>query len=155
VSGLQLSVGTGGYQTENREKPKENRMQSSLDPHESRLDTVPSRPAAPLWQTFAVAGMVLCNVGLLSSCILATEEPVPDPDLPRYERYARGPEMRVSERYARSSYEDVDIPPRYWPPAGSCRIWFPDRPPRYQPPPGDCYELRRRVPPGATLVYGR
>lgn len=46
------------------------------------------------------------------------------------------------------------VPPGHLPPPGECRVWHPDRPPGQQPPPGSCYELERRVPPGACLVYG-
>jgi len=48
------------------------------------------------------------------------------------------------------------MPPGHLPPAGQCRIWFPDRPPGHQPPPGACRTLSRRVPRGAYLIgYGR
>jgi len=51
--------------------------------------------------------------------------------------------------------EAIHIPPGHLPPPGKCRIWFPGRPPGHQPPPGECHELQYRVPPGATLIYGR
>jgi hypothetical protein len=44
------------------------------------------------------------------------------------------------------------VPPGHQPPAGKCRIWFPDRPPGHQPPVGDCRVLSRRVPRGAWLL---
>jgi hypothetical protein len=44
------------------------------------------------------------------------------------------------------------VPPGHLPPAGKCRIWFPDRPPGHQPPSGDCRALSRQVPPGARLL---
>ncbi|MFD1692927.1 hypothetical protein ACFSHR_19395 [Azotobacter chroococcum] len=44
------------------------------------------------------------------------------------------------------------VPTSHWPPAGKCRIWFPDRPPGQQPPPGDCRTLKRQLPVGAWLV---
>jgi hypothetical protein len=46
------------------------------------------------------------------------------------------------------------IPPGHLPPAGKCRIWFPDRPPGHQPPAGDCWTLSRQVPRGAFLIGG-
>jgi hypothetical protein len=45
-----------------------------------------------------------------------------------------------------------NVPPGHLPPAGKCRIWFPDRPPGHQPPSGDCRALSRQVPPGAWLL---
>jgi hypothetical protein len=48
--------------------------------------------------------------------------------------------------------EKLRIPPGHLPPAGQCRIWFPDRPPGHQPPPGDCRTLSRRLPRGAFLI---
>lgn len=48
----------------------------------------------------------------------------------------------------------VEIPQGHMPPPGECRIWHPDRPAGHQPPPGNCRDLKRRVPPGAILVYG-
>ena len=46
------------------------------------------------------------------------------------------------------------IPPGHMPPAGKCRIWYPNRPPGHQPPPGNCEELKYRVPRDAWLVRG-
>ncbi len=46
------------------------------------------------------------------------------------------------------------IPRGHMPPAGKCRIWFPNRPPGHQPPPGDCKELKYKVPRGAWLIRG-
>jgi hypothetical protein len=46
------------------------------------------------------------------------------------------------------------IPKGHMPPAGKCRIWYPDRPPGHQPPPGDCEALKYRVPRGAWLIRG-
>lgn len=46
----------------------------------------------------------------------------------------------------------LDIPEGYFPPPGSCRIWFPHRPAGQQPPPGDCEELVYEVPAGAWLL---
>jgi len=57
--------------------------------------------------------------------------------------------------YVPAPRETVHVPPGHLPPPGKCRIWYPDRPPGHQPPPGDCHELRLRVPPGATLIYGK
>ena len=61
----------------------------------------------------------------------------------------------VSEpvKYA-EPHEATFVPEGYMPPPDKCRIWLHDRPASQQPPPGDCSELRSRVPPGATLVYG-
>jgi hypothetical protein len=44
------------------------------------------------------------------------------------------------------------VPPGHLPPAGKCRIWFPERPPGHQPPSGDCRALSRQVPRGAWLL---
>jgi hypothetical protein len=53
-------------------------------------------------------------------------------------------------------HASIHMPPGHMPPAGRCRIWFPDRPPGHQPPPGDCRTLSRQVPRGAHLIgYGR
>ena len=46
------------------------------------------------------------------------------------------------------------VPPGHLPPPGQCRIWYPELPPGQQPPPGDCYDLQRRVPHDAYLIYG-
>lgn len=59
-----------------------------------------------------------------------------------------GPQSR------RQSHEHADIPNGHLPPPGECRIWYPDRPAGQQPPPGNCRDLKRKVPHGATLVYG-
>lgn len=48
-----------------------------------------------------------------------------------------------------------EVPAAYQPPAGRCRVWYPDRAPARQPPVGDCAVLSGQVPPGAVLVRGR
>ena len=53
-----------------------------------------------------------------------------------------------------TSLDPVILPASALPPAGECRIWYPDRAPEDQPEPGDCDELRHQLPPGAVLVRG-
>ncbi|KTG17512.1 hypothetical protein AUR63_07590 [Guyparkeria sp. XI15] len=53
-----------------------------------------------------------------------------------------------------TSLDPVILPASELPPAGECRIWYPNRAVDQQPGPGDCDELRRQVPPGAVLVRG-
>lgn len=44
------------------------------------------------------------------------------------------------------------IPNGHLPPAGSCRIWYPDRPAGDQPPPFKCDQARGGVEPGGWLM---
>lgn len=53
-----------------------------------------------------------------------------------------------------TSLDPVILPASQLPPAGQCRIWYPDRDPEDQPDPGDCDDLQHRVPSGAVLVRG-
>lgn len=53
-----------------------------------------------------------------------------------------------------TSLDPVIVPASELPPAGECRIWYPDRAPEDQPEPGDCEELRQQLPAGAVLVRG-
>ncbi len=53
-----------------------------------------------------------------------------------------------------TSLEPVIVPASHLPPAGECRIWYPDRTLDDQPEPGGCPELQRQVPPGTVLVRG-
>ena len=53
-----------------------------------------------------------------------------------------------------TSLDPVILPASELPPAGKCRLWYPDRAPGDQPEPGDCDELRQQLPPGAVLVRG-
>jgi len=48
----------------------------------------------------------------------------------------------------------VSIPAEHMPPAGKCRLWYPDRSPDDQPPAGECHDLQDRVAPGVVLVRG-
>ncbi len=53
-----------------------------------------------------------------------------------------------------TSLDPVIVPASHLPPAGECRIWYPDRTPEDQPEPGGCPLLLHQVPPGAVLVRG-
>ena len=53
-----------------------------------------------------------------------------------------------------TSLDPVILPASELPPAGKCRIWYPNRAADEQPEPGDCDALRRQVPTGAVLVRG-
>ena len=53
-----------------------------------------------------------------------------------------------------TSLDPVILPASELPPAGECRIWYPDRAPEDQPEPGDCDELRHQIPAGGVLVRG-
>ena len=55
-----------------------------------------------------------------------------------------------SEVVASESYE---VPSRYLPAAGECRIWFPGEAPEAQPAPSNC-EMLAAVPSGAWLLEG-
>ncbi|MGH8383993.1 MAG: tetratricopeptide repeat protein [Pseudomonas sp.] len=62
--------------------------------------------------------------------------------------------MQMANVEPEPTYAGVKIPRGHMPPAGKCRIWFPDRSPGHQPAPGKCKKLRHRVPSGAYLVHG-
>ncbi len=47
----------------------------------------------------------------------------------------------------------VELPQRYRPPAGMCRIWLDSVPPNRQPAPTDCASAIRNVPPNARVVF--
>lgn len=49
---------------------------------------------------------------------------------------------------------EFGVPHDSMPPAGLCRVWYPNRPARNQPPPGDCNYLAARLPSGAQLLRG-
>lgn len=46
------------------------------------------------------------------------------------------------------------VPAGYYPPPGSCRIWYYDLAPDQQPPSGSCQRLRSQLPVGARLLKG-
>ena len=48
----------------------------------------------------------------------------------------------------------VSIPAEHMPPAGKCRLWYPDRTPDDQPPVRSCRELQEERAVGAVLVRG-
>ncbi len=47
-----------------------------------------------------------------------------------------------------------DVPERYYPPAGKCRIWYQDQPATEQPASGSCDDLQHQVPDNAMLLQG-
>lgn len=47
----------------------------------------------------------------------------------------------------------VELPKRYRPPPGMCRIWLDSVPPNRQPAPTDCASAIRNVPPNARVVF--
>ena len=120
--------------------------------------------------------MVLC--GALAAC-----DPMPDgyydaagnfhatslnrsashPPLPGGRDIVTGTDGSGHYVYDRAGYYDYsgyyvgrgpDVPRRYLPPRGMCRIWFIDRDYRYQPPVEDCDDIQYRVPAGAYVIYG-
>jgi hypothetical protein len=46
-----------------------------------------------------------------------------------------------------------ELPARYRPPPGMCRIWLDSVPPNRQPAPTDCASAIRNVPPNARVVF--
>jgi hypothetical protein len=49
--------------------------------------------------------------------------------------------------------ERFELPPRYRPPPGMCRIWLDSVPPNRQPAPTDCASAIRNVPPNARVIF--
>jgi hypothetical protein len=47
----------------------------------------------------------------------------------------------------------IELPQRYRPPPGMCRIWLDSVPPNRQPAPTDCASAIRNVPPNARVVF--
>lgn len=56
--------------------------------------------------------------------------------------------------YYIASESGPEIPGRYFPPRGMCRVWFTDRPVSEEPPVESCQGIQSRVPAGAYVVYG-
>src|SRR5688572_17189103 len=50
--------------------------------------------------------------------------------------------------------EQPQIPNRYAPPAGMCRIWLEDVPPSRQPAPTDCITALRNKPANGRVIFG-
>jgi hypothetical protein len=51
------------------------------------------------------------------------------------------------------STQKVEVPERYRPPAGMCRIWLDSVPPNRQPAPTDCASAIRNLPPNARVIF--
>lgn len=49
---------------------------------------------------------------------------------------------------------NLGVPPAMFPPAGMCRVWFPDRPIPSQPRIESCDSIRERAPAGSYVIYG-
>jgi hypothetical protein len=48
----------------------------------------------------------------------------------------------------------LNIPREYYPPAGQCRVWYPNRALDHQPLPGPCEVVRQQVYPTGVLIQG-
>lgn len=48
----------------------------------------------------------------------------------------------------------LNIPREEYPPAGQCRVWYPNRAPEHQPLPGPCEVVRQQVYPTGVLIRG-
>lgn len=48
----------------------------------------------------------------------------------------------------------MGVPPAMFPPAGMCRVWFPDRPLQTQPRVESCANISDRAPSGTYVIYG-
>lgn len=87
---------------------------------------------------------------------------------PDYDYYARGDK---DDRYAEYPYErrgyydrsdryitldnGLRIPEQMFPSRGMCRVWFADRSLADQPDIQECRRIKKRVPRGGYLIYGR
>lgn len=49
---------------------------------------------------------------------------------------------------------DQIVPPRFFPPAGMCRIWINDVPASQQPAPSDCASAVRNRPANGKVLFG-
>ncbi len=94
-----------------------------------------------LWATTLVAVTVVVT-GATGGCALL--DPTADGD----------PRTVIVYPDGDTSLDPVIVPASHLPPAGQCRVWFPDRDLEKQPEPGDCRELRQQLSPGAVLVRG-
>ncbi|HUR92824.1 MAG TPA: hypothetical protein VMY38_09155 [Gemmatimonadaceae bacterium] len=50
--------------------------------------------------------------------------------------------------------EEPQVPSRYLPPAGMCRIWLEDVPASRQPAPTDCITALRNKPANGRVIFG-
>lgn len=74
--------------------------------------------------------------------------------LPLHEASAqqgKGKQTMMAIRNDLNNTGGVVVPRGYYPPAGSCRLWYPDRAPSAQPASGSCSV---DVPLGAVLLLG-
>ena len=68
-----------------------------------------------------------------------------DSRLRKEKQHERSPSYFYQQGYTR-------LPSGHLPPAGECRIWYPDRPSGSQPPPFKCDQARSQVEPGGWLM---
>ena len=71
---------------------------------------------------------------------------------PKYHPVETQPQPEPKDK--QNLIQGVNIPPEYMPPAGQCRVWYPELPPRQQPPPGKCKQMQKNTPPSAVLIHG-
>jgi hypothetical protein len=53
----------------------------------------------------------------------------------------------------KNSSQKLELPARYRPPPGMCRIWLDSVPPNRQPAPTDCPSAIRNLPPNARVIF--
>lgn len=78
--------------------------------------------------------------------------PRPVSELLSNDKLGKGVTVVGWPRYTVPSYDDVEIPDRYYPPLGLCRLWAIDLDPLLQALPGDCKELSAQLTDGLVLV---
>lgn len=84
-----------------------------------------------------------------------------------YDQTVTAAQQNAAARYAfeRRGYYDyygnyivldssLGVPPAMFPPAGMCRVWFPDRPLTTQPRVEACTNIQDRAPAGTYVIYG-